>query len=89
MEKPNTDNPGGRPGINLENPSSSKDTLRDSGNQQLFDKDSGNTMRSITPSNKKDNTYFDKLNNQQQKDFILDKTRPSSSGNIYLNHGII
>jgi len=55
MKKPNklTDktNPGDRLGINLENPSSSKNSLRDfGGDQQLSDKDlsSGDAMRSIT-----------------------------------------
>jgi len=51
IEKPDTDKKtisGGRPDIDLENPFSSKDSLRYSGgNQQLLNKDSssGNTMR--------------------------------------------
>jgi hypothetical protein len=55
-------------GINLENPFSSEVSLRDfGGSQQLFDKDSSldDSMRSITPPNKKDNVYIDNLNNQQ------------------------
>jgi hypothetical protein len=61
MEKTNTDKtkPDGRSGINLENPSFSKNSLRDSGeDQQLSDKDSssGDAMRS--PPNEKD-AYID------------------------------
>jgi hypothetical protein len=71
MEKPNTDKTNsGRPGINLENPSSSKDSPRNSRKKQkLLDKDSSSddTMRLNASPNEKDGACIASLKNQQQK----------------------
>jgi hypothetical protein len=78
MEKADTDKivPGGKAGINLENPSSSEAGFKNSGEGQLlFDEDSSpdNAMRSITPPDERDNAYIDNLHNQQQGKQINDK----------------
>jgi len=72
MEKPNIDKStsSGRSGINLENPSFSKDSPKNSGrNEKLLDKDSfsNNTMRSIALKKKKYSACIDSLSDQQQK----------------------
>jgi len=71
MEKANTEAIfDGSPGINLENPSFSKDSVRNSReNQKLLDKNSSSDdiMGSITSANEKHDIYIDSLNGQQQK----------------------
>jgi hypothetical protein len=73
MQKQNTDKTisGDRPGINLENPSTSRDSPRNSeGNKKLLDKDSSSDdiMRPILPPNDKDGVSIDSLSSQQQKE---------------------